>query len=329
MKKPFKTNCRKLLSAILLAGIVLTGCSQSAKIQEDETSLNPSNDSPDTSSDSQTTEYLKEITYSNLLDSQTQNEVKDALTAAGVTQKNADFFLQSVRYYNDTIDGKGLVEKGFKTSDTLEPTYDVEMIQNKWDVKNPSFIGYNCRITAFGLLKDLISVQNTDLARTEELFMDEDALQNNPDHFFTKHEESAFKSLFSSIPTESTKDISVHLKQVENAWKKMGITFSNKSKASLISVFFHSEITEDEVYLFIGHTGVLLPSQDGKLLFIEKVSFQEPYQVLKFDNRTQVNDYLMHKYDTAWGQPTAKPFILENDSLIEGYRANPDNRESN
>ena len=36
-----------------------------------------------------------------------------------------------------------------------------------------------------------------------------------------------------------------------------------------------------------------------------------------------VIDYLMEKYDTAWDQDTTRPFIMENDSLMEGYRANP------
>lgn len=60
-----------------------------------------------------------------------------------------------------------------------------------------------------------------------------------------------------------TKDISVHLKKLKEDWKSKEIEFSNKDKRSLISVFFHDE----EGYLFIGHMGVLIPTEDGKLLF--------------------------------------------------------------
>lgn len=73
----------------------------------------------------------------------------------------------------------------------------------------------------------------------------------------------------------------------------------------------------------------MIPSEDEKLLFLEKLSFQEPYQVIKFDNRIELNDYLMNKYDISWDQPTAKPFIMENDQLLEGYRENPNNSEGN
>lgn len=33
--------------------------------------------------------------------------------------------------------------------------------------------------------------------------------------------------------------------------------------------------------------------KDKKLLFVEKLSFSLPYQVLKFDNRKQLKNYLM------------------------------------
>lgn len=52
--------------------------------------------------------------------------------------------------------------------------------------------------------------------------------------------------------------------------------------------------------------------KDKKLLFVEKLSFSLPYQVLKFDNRKQLKNYLMGMYDTSWGQEEAKPFIMEN-----------------
>ena len=38
---------------------------------------------------------------------------------------------------------------------------------------------------------------------------------------------------------------------------------------------------------------------------------------------TGIIDYLMEKYDTSWGQDTTRPFIMENDTLMDGYRPNP------
>ena len=116
---------------------------------------------------------------------------------------------------------------------------------------------------------------------------------------------------------------------MQQAWKERGINFRYKNdptKASLISAVFHSQITPEGNTLFVGHVGVLVPF-DGKLLFIEKLAFQEPYQVIKLENRTQLSDYLMNRYDVEWEQPNAIPFIMENDVLMDGYRPNPYKKE--
>lgn len=36
----------------------------------------------------------------------------------------------------------------------------------------------------------------------------------------------------------------------------------------------------------------------------------------------------MGKYDVSWGQSTARPFIMENDELMEGWRPNPDSADA-
>lgn len=74
--------------------------------------------------------------------------------------------------------------------------------------------------------------------------------------------------------------------------------------------------------------GVLLCAEDGTLYFIEKVAFQEPYRLLRFTDRTALSDYLMGKYDISWGQDTARPFIMENDTLMEGWRPCAENKGS-
>ena len=91
----------------------------------------------------------------------------------------------------------------------------------------------------------------------------------------------------------------------------------------MISVVFHDKFSDEDNTLFIGHVGVLLPAGDGTLYFVEKVAFQEPYRLVKLQNRTELSDYLMEKYDTSWGQDTTRPFIMENDTLMDGYRPNP------
>ncbi|WP_207902130.1 DUF4300 family protein [Tissierella praeacuta] len=271
-------------------------------------------------------EYKRSLTYSNLTDSLSQDEARKAMELAGIAPENIDSFFQNVKSFNSIIEEKSLIKDGFITIDSLEPEYDQLAIQEMWDTKNPEFIGYNCRITSFDLMKNFIDIGKPNTRNSSQLFMDMDALENSPEKLFSPIEQEEFQSLFSFIPTENTKDIFIHLNKVKEDWKSKDITFLNKDKISLISVVFHSD---EDSYLFIGHAGVLISVEDGKLLFIEKLSFQEPYQAIKFDNRIELNDYLMNKYDVSWNQPTAKPFIMENDELLEGYRENPNNPESN
>ena len=160
--------------------------------------------------------------------------------------------------------------------------------------------------------------------------MDEDAIKESPRALFNQTEKSDFLHVFAAIPTVLTKDVSVHLAKVQDYRRKNGISFVKKSdlQASLISVWMHSYFSEEENYLPIGHVGVLIPARDGQLYFIEKLAFQEPYQMIKFASRQDLSDYLMNKYDIEKNQPNARPFVMENDQLISGYRANPDNPDN-
>ena len=100
-----------------------------------------------------------------------------------------------------------------------------------------------------------------------------------------------------------------------------GYGLNDKTKASLITVVFHSSFSKKENELFIGHAGVLVPLKNKKYIFIEKLSFQSPYQVIKFESKQQLNEYLMRMYDTEWGQDTAKPFIMENNDVLSCYHS--------
>lgn len=301
MKKLFS-----ILSIILIPVFMVVGCANRPNTQEEV--------------------HKESLTYSNLTDSSSQEEVKRALENAGIPSGNIDSFFESVNSFNNTIEKKSLTKNGFVTINSLEPTYDEIAIQDSWNAKNPIFIGSNCRITSFNLMKDIISIDNPSTENSSNLFMDIDALETDPQNPFDKTKQNEFESLYSFIPTENVKDISIHLKNVQEDWNNKGINFLNKDKVSVISVLFHSY---EDKYLFVGHTGVLVPIEDEKLLFIEKLSFQTPYQAIKFNNRTELNDYLMRKYDVSYNQPIAKPFIMENNQLLKGYRENPNNPEGN
>ena len=258
--------------------------------------------------------------YSNLVDAKSRKEVKKALLDAGLSEKNVNAWLSDVKDYNKTIKNTGLVKKGFKKLSTKNPQYDENKIMELWNKKYPNFIGYNCRITAFDLMSDKISVKKDAKVNAANLFMDKDALKNAPVKKFTKAQQKKFDTLYSTVNTAYTTEVSTHVKKQQKVWKLNEVRVSKKTKASLITVVLHSSFGKKENELFVGHAGVLVPTKDKKLLFIEKLSFSLPYQVIKFDNRKQLNHYLMGMYDTSWGQEEAKPFIMENTNLMKDYR---------
>ena len=286
---------RKIL-ILLIGSILLLSCS--GKTEKKDIKKNNTVSNEKNVAENNKGEYLKKITYSNLLDKATQEEVQKELKNAGVSEKNIKDFLEGVNYFNNIGQNKTFVKEGFKTTEELSPTYDQAEIQEQWSKKSPKFVGQNCRITSYELMRDFISVGKPEIKNTEQLFIDEDALNNFPIKVFTDSERNQFESLFSAVNTENTKDTSVHLKKVKEDWTKKNIKFTNQNKISLISVFFHSMISADENILFIGHVGVLVPTSDGKLMFIEKLAFQA----------------------------NARPFIMENDELLKGYRLNPNNK---
>ena len=261
------------------------------------------------------------VTYSHINDEKSKKYVSDSMKNAWIDEKSIEDFIKSVDLYNKAIWNQNLLKYGFNSAENSQN--DSWKISELWKKNYPNFEWFNCRITSYTLLKNFIKIWKPDATDSEYLFMDKLALKNSPIKLFSDQEIKDFESFFSAIKTPKTKDISVHLKSVKDDWKKKEITFLNKwnpKKASLISVFFHSNQAWEESYLFIWHIWILLPTADSKFMFIEKVSFEEPYQMLIFNNKSDLNEYLMWKYNTSWWQDEASPFIMENDELIESYK---------
>lgn len=263
-------------------------------------------------------DYKRSLTYSNLLDQDSQTQVRELMESAGIPEKSLDLFFQELNYYNEAIEAVSLIE-GFHTVEGLKPEYDIVSMYDLWDGKHPLFLGNNCRIVTYGLMKDSMEIGKIDTSRSDWLIFDEMALRENPKDIFTEEEMEEFRTFYSRIPTELTKDVDVHVEKIKKDLENKEIKFNNSKDRSIVSVYFHDE----EGYLFIGHMGLLIPSEDGDFLFIEKLSFLEPYQAIKFTSKRDLNDYLMNRYDISWNQPTSDPIIMDNGELIEGYRENP------
>ena len=135
------------------------------------------------------------------------------------------------------------------------------------DEKQSGFYRIQLQDHCLGLMKDLITVQDTGGRNTEYLFLDEAALDAG--ELFTAEEREKFETVFSEIKTDASTDTKKQIGVQREYWKKAGVTFDGESKLSLITVYLHSHIDENENSLIAGHAGVLLDT-GNEILFFEK-----------------------------------------------------------
>ena len=281
-----------LCSTLLLT---LVACSQTQKTSDStaETSV----------TQSQSNQVSWKATYSNLNNQPSAEEVRKAL-AAHLDKDSVDAFFNLVNDYNATVGSVGLTGD-FSTF--TQTNYDVEKISNLWTPKKGDFVGTNCRINSYCLLKNSIEIPK--LEKDDSLlFLDNDAIDKGK--VFGAEDKDAFDILFSRVKTEATTDVKVHAAKMEQFLSQ----FKFNENARMLSVVFHDDL--DGQSLFIGHVGILVPSEDG-YLFVEKLTFEEPYQAIKFATKEDCYKYLDTKYENYTGEGLAKPFIMDNDTWVQ------------
>ena len=281
-----------LCSTLLLT---LVACSQTQKTSDStaETSV----------TQSQSNQVSWKATYSNLNNQPSAEEVRKAL-AAHLDKDGVNAFFNLVNDYNATVGSVGLTGD-FSTFTKTE--YDVEKISNLWTPKKGDFVGTNCRINSYCLLKNSIEIPK--LEKDDSLlFVDNDAIDKGK--VFDAEDKDAFDILFSRVKTEATTDVKVHAAKMEQFLSQ----FKFNENARMLSVVVHDDL--DGQSLFIGHVGILVPSEEG-YLFVEKLTFEEPYQAIKFATKEDCYKYLDTKYENYTGEGLAKPFIMDNDKWVQ------------
>ena len=288
---------KKLATLGLCSTLLLTivACSQTQKIS-DSTAETPV-------TQSQSNQVSWKATYSNLNNQPSAEEVRKAL-AAHLDKDSVDAFFNLVNDYNATVGSVGLTGD-FSTFTKTD--YDVEKISNLWTPKKGDFVGTNCRINSYCLLKNSIEIPK--LEKDDSLlFLDNDAIDKGK--VFGAEDKDAFDILFSRVKTEATTDVKVNAAKMEQFLSQ----FKFNENARMLSVVVHDDL--DGQSLFIGHVGILVPSEDG-YLFVEKLTFEEPYQAIKFATKEDCYKYLDTKYENYTGEGLAKPFIMDNDKWVQ------------
>lgn len=288
---------KRIIPVMLSAILLMTGCAN-------------------TKSETKDTKELTKLTYSNLIDEKTQNEIRDILIENKIDKKQADYFIKLVKNYNGKSDINKLKtsKKGFTSIKTQQVPYDEVYLEEKWDPNKLNYMDFNCRLTAFSIFKNYIKSEDKFTGDSTRLVFDKDAINNNPISKFSKEDTDKFINLYSAVKVENTQNVNKHAQAIKKEWEKRKISFLDNKNISMINVFLH-EPEDNEV--FVGHAGLLLQTTDG-LLFIEKYASALPFQVSKFKNKLELKKYLMDRLDNdTSGNGSSKPIIMENNELIK------------
>lgn len=256
------------------------------------------------------------LLYNNLITEKSQKDLKSIMKESDINQGKIDRFFEQVDFFNSNVDKNLLVDKDYEQANEI-PDYDVYAMQDQLFEKYPEFAGINCRITTFGLVSDKIKVANEAKANLSAIEIDNSSFNNPPVPTLEENEISKFNKFYSAIKTSNTGDSKVHLEKIKDFWQENGISFPDNDKYSIISVYVFSSLDEDDNELFVGHTGLLFPLEDGRLMLAEKLAFTSPYQAVIFKDKQDLYDYLMKLYDFSSEAYPAKPLIFENSRLLE------------
>lgn len=288
-----------LWTGIVAMSVLLVSCGEKIPSEPAGNSVQESVESGKGSAEKKESKIL----ISNMSDEASRKEVGEALKRF-LKVENVDHFLDIVEEYNDTVENTSL-EAAFQPKES--PVYDEAKMQELWAAKKGDFIGTNCRLNTFLLMKDNLNIPKKQ-ADPALLFLDEDAIQTGG--LFDEDETKRFQQLFSRVNTEKTKDIRIHGQKMEAFFSD----FTFDENARMISVVLHDNFEGD--YLFIGHVGVMTETADG-VLFLEKLSFSEPYQAVKFSKKQDCFRYLYTKYEKYHDETTAKPFLMDNGNFVD------------
>lgn len=287
---------KRITSVILSSILLMTGCTNNKSVTNE------------------TIEQTK-LTYSNLIDEKTQNEIRDILIENKIDKKQVDYFIELVQNYNDKSDINKLEtsKEGFTTINTQQVKYDEVYLDGKWDVNKLNYMDFNCRLTAFSVFKNYIKSESKFTGDSTSVMLDKDAINGNPMSKFSKEDTDKFINLYAGIKVENTQDVSKLAEAINKEWEKRKISFLDNKNISMINVFLHSP---EDSEVFVGHAGILLQTKD-ELLFIEKYAPSLPFQVSKFKNKLELKKYLMDRLDNdTSGNGSSKPIIMENNDLI-------------
>lgn len=299
---------KKILLILLVITGIFAGCTQN-KVANEPKEKNVNEYSEKNENDPSENIAKETASLSNMANESSFSFVAKALDNSlgadnDMAKANVEKFMAMVSDYNKSVGESNLIGD-FKEG--LKPTYDTGKLIDTRKKAKKNFPDTNCRINAYLLAVANLKVQRAGNPDDEMLFMDLEKIKEGK--IFDGQVEETFKKFFSRVKAKNSKNPEDQAKVMEHYFS--GWAFPKD--ADLVSVVINDNL--DGNYLFIGHIGVLVKSEGG-YLFVEKISFEEPYQAIKFPNRQACYDYLKDKFKDFTDPDTCPPFVMDNGEYV-------------
>lgn len=247
----------------------------------------------------------KDIMYSNMPDTKSREEVFSELKKHDVSDNQINKLNEWMDDFNSYVKD-GQLSNGFKKMDGDLVDYSTLELKDM-----PSYY-VNCRLTSFMIMKNALTTNCKPDDSDTYLMLDLDAIDTDKPISMTEQEKLNYTTLFNWIPLDDAKTLEQHEEKIETALKDRDIKIDESKGLSIINIYVHS--TFDNVR-FVGHTGVLMDTNDG-LLFVEKYGPDTPFQATKFHNREELKKYLLARPDLYGEKDEVAPIITENNKVI-------------
>lgn len=260
--------------------------------------------------------YQVTFNFNYLNNKQVVTHTKTLLLNNKISKENINLWLEFVKKYN--LKNENFIQNTSNGWCTINLSnynkIDFTETLNGWTEEEDS-LDLNCRISAFMLIKDMISsdyfIKKYDSDIEKEVSKIDTILRGK----MTDKDITTFRSLFTPIDLDidSFKDVNVYdksLKSLKNYWEKENLIFKTNNP-SLIQVVL-IEPKNNNMSVSIAHTGLLIKSSN-ELYFIEKKNPCFPYQISKFKNSNDLNQYILTQFEDA---KNYKLMILQNDNII-------------
>lgn len=231
-------------------------------------------------------------------------EVKKELDAAGVS--HVDTFEEWVSDFANTAGEKAKLEDTWSEPDKLNA--DISKCMDGWE-DNHDFSDADCRMTAFLLLDGLLKADSTEENyQGTYLMFDTEAIDGVERYALLRENKDMFTTLFGekSIVDETHPETTF-----SDAWNHYGYQIDS-DQISLISVVIQDPY---ENVVFVGHTGILIKC-DGYDLFVEKIAFEQPYQVTKVNSMDELLTMLSTRPEYFGEEGEAGPFVYNNGEYV-------------